>query len=92
MALISIVPRPAASAMAVPLMPAKITEPTTLTCPRPPLSQPTSDSAKLKMRFVMPALFIRLPARMKKGTASSGKLSMPPIMRWTTTKGGTSPL
>mgnify|MGYP003693571225 CR=1 FL=1 len=28
------------------------------------------------MRLVMPALFIRLPARMKNGTASSGKLSM----------------
>jgi hypothetical protein len=33
------------------------------------------------MRLVMPALFIRLPARMKKGTASSGKLSMPEIIR-----------
>src|SRR4051812_22545887 len=36
----------------------------------------------------MPALFIRLPARMKKGTASSGKLSMPLTIRWMTTKGG----
>ena len=33
--------------LAVPLMPAKTTDPTTLTCPRPPLSQPTSASAKL---------------------------------------------
>src|SRR6478609_1854276 len=40
------------------------------------------------MRVVMPALFIRLPARMKNGTASSGKLSMPLTMRWITTKGG----
>src|SRR5512133_3063221 len=40
------------------------------------------------MRLVMPALFIRLPARMKKGTASSGKLSMPLTMRWITTNGG----
>src|SRR3954471_459920 len=44
------------------------------------------------MRFVMPALFIRLPARMKKGTASSGKLSMPLTMRWITTNGGRPPL
>ncbi len=77
--------------MAVPLMPAKITEASTLTCPNPPRSQPTSAIAKLKMRVVMPALFIRLPARMKNGTASSGKLSMPPTMRWITTNGGKSP-
>jgi len=44
------------------------------------------------MRLVMPALFIRLPAKMKNGTASSGKLSMPLIMRWTTTNGGISPV
>src|SRR5690349_21512914 len=43
------------------------------------------------MRLVMPALFIRLPARMKNGTASSGKLSMPLTMRWTTTNGGRLP-
>src|SRR5678816_4263277 len=39
----------------------------------------------------MPALFIRLPARMKKGTASSGKLSMPLTIRWMTTNGGRLP-
>src|SRR5260221_2592065 len=33
------------------------------------------------MRPVTPAMFMRLPARMKKGTASSGKLSTPAIMR-----------
>src|SRR5204862_2785836 len=43
------------------------------------------------MRVVMPPTFIRLPARMKNGTASSGKLSMPPIMRWMTTNGGGLP-
>ena len=37
----------AASAMAVPDMPANIIEPTTLTWPRPPLSHPTRASAKL---------------------------------------------
>ena len=35
------------AAIAVPDMPAKIIEPTTLTWPRPPFSQPTSASAKL---------------------------------------------
>ena len=35
------------TAIAVPDMPAKMTEPMMFTCPRPPLSQPTSDSAKL---------------------------------------------
>ena len=43
------------------------------------------------MRLVMPAEFIRLPARMKKGTASSGKLSTPPTMRCTTVSGGIEP-
>ena len=43
------------------------------------------------MRVVMPALFIRLPARMKNGTASSGKLSMPLTIRWMTTNGGRLP-
>ncbi len=44
------------------------------------------------MRLVMPAWFIRLPAMMKNGTASSGKLSMPLIIRWTTTNGGRLPV
>ena len=36
----------------------------------------------------MPEVFIRLPAKMKKGTANNGKLSMPDTMRWITTNGG----
>src|SRR6476660_6485886 len=44
------------------------------------------------MRLVMPALFIRLPAKMKNGTASSGKLSMPLIIRCTTTNDGMFPV
>ncbi len=43
------------------------------------------------MRFVIPAEFIRFPARIKKGTASKGNESMPPYMRWMTTKSGTVP-
>ena len=34
------------------------------------------------MRSVTPPLFMATPARMKQGTASSGKESMPPIRRW----------
>src|ERR1043166_1802338 len=40
------------------------------------------------MRFVIPAELIRLPARMKNGTASSGKLSRPPAIRCRITKSG----
>jgi len=43
------------------------------------------------MRPVMPAMFIRLPARMKNGTASSGNDSTPAIMRWAMTTSGTLP-
>jgi hypothetical protein len=34
------------------------------------------------MRSVTPPLFMATPARMKQGTARSGKESMPPINRW----------
>ena len=43
------------------------------------------------MRSVMPAVFIRFPARMKNGTARSGKLSTPFTMRCATTISGTCP-
>ena len=91
-ALISIAPRPPASATAAPDMPAKITDAPTFTWPSPPRIHPTRASAKLKIRSVMPAVFIRLPARMKNGTASKGKLSTPLIMRCATTIGGVAPL
>src|SRR5882724_12125147 len=44
------------------------------------------------MRPVTPAMFIRLPARMKKGTASSGKLSTPAIMRCAKVTSGVMPV
>ena len=53
-------------------MPAKIMLPSTLTCARPPRTRPTSSCVKSKMRCVIPPVFIRLPARMKNGIASSG--------------------
>jgi len=43
------------------------------------------------MRPVTPAMFIRLPARMKNGTASRGKLSTPAIMRWASVTSGVMP-
>src|SRR4051794_12730925 len=44
------------------------------------------------MRPVTPAMFMRLPARMKKGTASSGKLSTPAIMRCASVTSGVIPV
>src|SRR3954465_15036704 len=44
------------------------------------------------MRPVTPAMFIRLPARMKNGTASSGKLSTPAIMRCARVTSGVMPV
>ncbi len=91
-ALISMAPRPPASATAAPDMPAKITLAPMLTWPRPPRIQPTSAVAKVKIRSVMPAVFIRLPARMKNGTASSGNESTPLTIRCATTASGTEPV
>src|ERR1700712_4392649 len=44
------------------------------------------------MRPVTPAMFIRLPARMKNGTASKGKLSTPAIMRCARVTSGVMPV
>src|SRR4051794_37725407 len=44
------------------------------------------------MRPVTPAMFMRLPARMKNGTASSGKLSTPAIMRCASVTSGVIPV
>src|SRR5450631_4235622 len=44
------------------------------------------------MRPVTPAMFIKLPARMKNGTASSGKLSTPAIMRCASVTSGVMPV
>jgi hypothetical protein len=79
--LISSRPSPPASAIAEPDMPEKIRLAVTLTWPSPPVKWPTRARAKPKMRSVTPPVFIAMPARMKQGTASSGKESMPPISR-----------
>src|SRR5437868_3039139 len=44
------------------------------------------------MRPVTPAMFMRLPAKMKNGTASSGKLSTPAIMRCASVTSGVMPV
>ena len=49
----------------------------TATYPRPPRRWPTSASARFTMRCDRPPTFMISPASMKKGTASSGKLSAP---------------
>ena len=79
----STLPVPAASATPEPDMPAMIMLATTDTCARPPVIWPTRVRAKETSRSVMPPVFIRLPARMKNGIASRGKVSIPPIIRWT---------
>ena len=81
-------PKPPASATAEPDMPAKMMLATTLAWPRPPGIQPTSSLAVSKIFSVILPAFIRLPARMNRGTAISRKESMPLTIFWPmTTKG-----
>lgn len=77
MALISIVPKPAASATAEPLIPANTTLAKILTWPRPPGIQPTRALQKLKILCVMLPTFINFPASRKNGMASNVKLFTP---------------
>ena len=66
-------PSPAASAIADPDIPEKITLAITHTWPSPPGIWPTTALAKRKIRLVTPPVFIRFAARIKKGIASSVK-------------------
>ncbi len=70
-------PIDAASATAVPEMPANSIEPATFVRPRPPRIQPTPALAKRMIRSVMPPPFIRLPAMMKPGMQSKTNESTP---------------
>jgi len=74
---ISIVPIADVSATAAPVMPAKNMDATTLTIASPPRIEPTKIFENLIRRFVIPPLFIREPASIKKGTAINGKESVP---------------
>ena len=69
MASISILPRPPASATAVPLIPANSAEQSTLAWPMPPGTLPTISLAKRNILRVTPPVFIRLPISIKKGAA-----------------------
>ncbi len=71
-------PTPAASAMAEPDMPAKITLCTTFTWPRPPLKRPTTALQKCSRRFDRLPTFISSADMMNSGMASSTKLPRNP--------------
>ena len=64
-------PGPAASAMALPLMPEKMTLTKMSTCARPPRMRPAKMRQKSKIRSLTVPAFIRLAANTNKGTASS---------------------
>jgi hypothetical protein len=87
MALISMVPSTPASAMAARYIPEKKTEARIFKCPSSAFRHPTRDKAKWKIRLMTLAEFIKLPARMKKRTASNGKLSTLPTILWTGVSG-----
>jgi hypothetical protein len=89
--LISMVPNAPRSATALPDMPAKIILAKTLTCPNPPRIQPTLILAKLNMRWVIPAEFINLPARVNRGNAIKINDVITPVLIYTgTALNGTS--
>ena len=67
---IMIFPIPAASATAEPDIPEKISEATTLTCPKPPLKRPTTAMQNFSKRSVIVPPFIMFAAAMNSGTAN----------------------
>src|SRR3954471_16549399 len=83
MAGIIIAPMEDTSATADPVTPPKNIEATHTICARLPGSQPTSTSAISTRRRAMPPRAIRVPAKTKKITASSGNVLMAVSMRWT---------
>ena len=85
MAFISIMPRPAASATAAPDMPGEnhAGDHIDLAQSAPDMADQGS-GANRKIRSVMPLVFIRFPARMKKGMARSVNEVVEAYMRWAT--------
>jgi hypothetical protein len=71
--LISTAPRPLASAMAAPLIPAKNMLASTLVWPIPPRMRPMIRSANRIRRLVIPLALMISAAKMKSGTASRTK-------------------
>src|SRR5512134_152355 len=70
---------------------AKIMQVSTQVMARPPCRPPTMDLAKSTSRREMPPTSIRLPARMKKGMAARGNLSMAEKISFGTTSRGAAP-
>ena len=64
-------PGPAASAIALPLIPEKITLTKISTCARPPRMRPTRMRQKSKIRSLTVPAFMMLAANTKSGTASN---------------------
>jgi hypothetical protein len=82
------VPRAAASATAEPDTSEKNMLERVVVMASPPRTNPTRLAAKSTRRFEIPAWFISAPAKMKRGTATMGKLSVPlNRRRGTTTRG-----
>ena len=81
-ALYKIWPKPAASAMADPDIPEKITLAMTQTCPSPPGTWPTTALANRNIRLVTPPVFIRFPARIKNGIARRVKPVVEAYILW----------
>ena len=52
------------------------------TCASPPRSRPVITEARLRSRSVMPDLFMKLPAMMKSGMASSAKFCVCETVTW----------
>ena len=84
-------PMAAVSAAEEPDSPENIMVDSTTTIPRPPRMWPTSTLASWISRMDMPPVSMRPPARMKKGTASSGKESSPVNILWATMVSGMFP-
>jgi len=82
MAGIMIIPMATAVATADPEMAAKIAQAMTVAWPSPPRMCPITSLAKRTRSSVRPPSFIRLPASMNSGIASSGNEVMPPKMVW----------
>ena len=84
----STLPSAAASATAEPEILEKNMLDSVVVIARPPRTNPTRLAAKSTRRFEIPAWFMRAPAKMKSGTATMGKLSVPLKSRCTTTTSG----
>jgi len=73
-----IMPMATAVATAAPEMAAKIAQAMIVACPSPPRTCPMISLAKRTRSCVSPPSFIRLPASMNSGIASSGNEAIPP--------------